>query len=73
MLIQPENKIVIKLNYNLKILIQTNCILFWVIEVEGNCQNCGKLLEDSFLTHCSMKCSYEDYLKSQSSRSVKEI
>ena len=30
------------------------------------CQNCDKLLDDSLLTHCSMKCSYEDYLKSQS-------
>ena len=30
------------------------------------CQNCGKLLEDSLLTHCSSKCQFESYIKSQS-------
>ena len=36
------------------------------ILVNGKCQNCGKLIEDSSLTHCSNVCLYEDYLKSQS-------
>jgi hypothetical protein len=30
------------------------------------CQNCGKLLEDSSLIHCSDECRFESYLKSQS-------
>ena len=30
------------------------------------CQNCGKLMEDSLLTHCSNVCLFEDYLKSKS-------
>ena len=34
--------------------------------VKGECQNCGKLLEDSLLTHCSNVCLFEDYLKSKS-------
>ena len=50
-------------------LLQTNLIKVWAREMGGICQNCGKLLEDSFLTHCSMKCLYEDYLKSKSARS----
>jgi hypothetical protein len=33
---------------------------------KGECQNCGKLLEDSLLTHCSNVCLFEDYLKSKS-------
>lgn len=36
------------------------------IVTEGNCPNCGKLMEDSYLTHCSNVCLYEDYLKSKS-------
>jgi len=36
------------------------------IVTKGECQNCGKLMEDSFLTHCSNVCLFEDYLKSQS-------
>jgi len=36
------------------------------VELEKDCINCGKLLEDSLLTHCSEKCYYEEYLKSQS-------
>jgi len=36
------------------------------IVTKGECQNCGKLLEDSLLTHCSSVCIFEDYLKSQS-------
>ncbi len=36
------------------------------IEIEEKCQNCGKSLEDSLLTHCSEICYYEDYLKSES-------
>ena len=36
------------------------------IVTEGNCPNCGKLMEDSHLTHCSSVCLYEDYLKSKS-------
>ena len=34
--------------------------------MKGKCQNCGQQLEDSFLTHCSNECRFEDYLKSQS-------
>ena len=34
--------------------------------MEGKCQNCGELLEDSLLTHCSDECRFESYLKSQS-------
>ncbi len=34
--------------------------------VKGECQNCGKLLEDPLLTHCSNVCLFEDYLKSKS-------
>ncbi len=41
--------------------------------MEGKCQYCGKLLEDSFLTHCTIKCRYEDYLKSQSDKPTKKI
>lgn len=37
------------------------------MEMEKKCLNCGKFLEDSLLTHCSEKCYYENYLKSQSS------
>ncbi len=33
---------------------------------KGECQNCGKLMEDSLLTHCSNVCLFEDYLKSKS-------
>jgi len=29
------------------------------------CQNCGKALEDSLLTHCSNECIFVGYLKSQ--------
>ena len=29
------------------------------------CKNCGEELEDSLLSHCSTKCHFEDYLKSQ--------
>ena len=36
------------------------------IVTKGECQNCGKLMEDSLLTHCSNVCLFEDYLKSQS-------
>jgi len=36
------------------------------IVTKGECQNCGKLMEDSLLTHCSNVCIFEDYLKSQS-------
>ena len=36
------------------------------IVTKGECQNCGKLLEDSLLTHCSNVCLFEDYLKSKS-------
>ncbi len=36
--------------------------------LKGECQNCGKLMEDSLLTHCSNVCLYEDYLKSESNR-----
>jgi hypothetical protein len=38
------------------------------IEIEEKCQNCGKLLEDSLLTHCSEICYFEEYLKSQSAK-----
>jgi len=34
--------------------------------MEWKCKNCGKLLEDSLLTHCSVGCRFESYLKSQS-------
>jgi hypothetical protein len=34
--------------------------------MEEHCQNCGKKLEDSFLTDCSNECQFETYLKSQS-------
>jgi len=34
--------------------------------MDGECKNCGKLLEDSLLTHCSNVCLFEDYLKSKS-------
>ena len=44
------------------------------IVTKGECQNCGKLMEDSLLTHCSNVCLFEDYLKSQSvSRILIEI
>ncbi len=33
--------------------------------MEGKCQNCGKLLEDSLLSHCSTKCQFEEFVKSQ--------
>ena len=36
------------------------------IVTKGECQNCGKLMEDSLLTHCSNVCLFEDYLKFQS-------
>jgi len=36
------------------------------IVTKGECQNCGKLMEDSLLTHCSNVCLFEDYLKSKS-------
>ena len=36
------------------------------IVMKGECQNCGKLMEDSLLTHCSNVCLFEDYLKSKS-------
>ena len=36
------------------------------IVTNGECQNCGKLMEDSLLTHCSNVCLFEDYLKSKS-------
>ena len=36
------------------------------IVAKGECPNCGKLLEDSLLTHCSNVCLFEDYLKSKS-------
>ena len=36
------------------------------VVTNGECQNCGKLLEDPLLTHCSNVCLFEDYLKSQS-------
>jgi len=36
------------------------------IVMKGECQNCGKLMKDSLLTHCSNVCIFEDYLKSQS-------
>ena len=35
------------------------------ITMSGKCQNCGKVLEDSILTHCSNKCLFEGYLKSK--------
>ena len=35
--------------------------------MKETCQNCGKPLEDSFLTDCSNKCQFETYLKSQPS------
>ena len=38
--------------------------------VRGECQNCGKLLEDSILTHCCNVCLFEDYLKSKSASLV---
>jgi hypothetical protein len=34
--------------------------------MKGKCKNCLKTLEDSLLTHCSNKCRFEDYLKTQS-------
>jgi len=34
--------------------------------VKRKCQNCRELLEDSSLTHCSSKCQFESYIKSQS-------
>jgi len=34
--------------------------------MKDKCKNCGKLLEDSLLTHCSANCRFEFYLKSQS-------
>ncbi len=34
--------------------------------VKGECQNCGKLLDEPLLTHCSNVCLFEDYLKSKS-------
>jgi hypothetical protein len=34
--------------------------------MEGKCKNCGKLIRDSLLTHCSNVCLFEDYLKSKS-------
>jgi hypothetical protein len=34
--------------------------------MKGNCKNCGKILEDALLTHCSNVCRFEDYLKYQS-------
>jgi len=34
--------------------------------MEWKCKNCGKILEDSLLTHCSVGCRFESYLKSQS-------
>ncbi len=36
------------------------------IVTKGECQNCGKFMEDSLLTHCSNVCLFEDYLKSKS-------
>jgi hypothetical protein len=36
------------------------------IVTKGECQNCGKLMEDSLLTHCSNVCLFEEYLKSKS-------
>ncbi len=36
------------------------------IITKGKCQNCGKQMEDSLLTHCSNVCLFEDYLKSKS-------
>jgi len=36
--------------------------------MEEKCPNCGKLLEDSFMTHCSEICVFEEYLKSQSAK-----
>jgi len=36
------------------------------IVTKGECQNCGKLMEDPLLTHCSNVCLFEDYLKSKS-------
>jgi len=33
--------------------------------MKGECRNCGKLMEDSRLTHCSNVCIFEDYLKSK--------
>ena len=38
--------------------------------VKGECQNCGKLLDDPLLTHCSNVCLFEDYLKSKSASLV---
>lgn len=32
----------------------------------GKCQNCGQDLDDPSLTHCSDKCRFESYLKSNS-------
>ena len=36
------------------------------IVMKGKCKKCGKLLDDSLLTHCSSKCQFEDYLNSKS-------
>ncbi len=41
--------------------------------MEEKCQTCKKPLGDSLLTHCSSKCRYEDYLKSQSDKPTKKI
>ena len=37
-----------------------------MIGMDKKCQNCEKELGDSFLSHCSTKCQFEDYIKSQS-------
>ena len=34
--------------------------------LRGSCKNCGKLMEDNFLTYCSQSCSFEYYLHTQS-------
>jgi hypothetical protein len=47
-----------------------NTLTDMVIEIEKKCQNCGKLLEDAFLTHCSNECRFEDYLNSQSIQKI---
>ncbi len=36
------------------------------IIMKEKCQNCGKLLEDSLLTHCSNKCLFVGILNSKS-------
>ena len=33
--------------------------------MDGKCQNCGKILDDAMLTHCSTKCQFEQFALSQ--------